>query len=220
MSEGAKPSPAPIPPAALVIPPNPGETVTSELTGNTYTMGEKIGEGFFGLVYSCVDIWENKLAVKVLKGTAPYAVIEAAAQAEFGKLILLRHPYVTYVFDAFHLGETVYIVTERCHCALSHLFTLKDFNGKRLTNAPIRGAESVLRCLDDHKNRVVGTQATYACGSSTACRRVCEQRNAQERVLSESGLELRHTGPPSEERALETRAQTRFFGFGRSVGAG
>jgi hypothetical protein len=47
----------PDPPAALVIPPNPGETITSELTGNTYTMGEKIGEGFFGLVYSCVDVW-------------------------------------------------------------------------------------------------------------------------------------------------------------------
>jgi hypothetical protein len=46
-------SPVPTtPPAALVVPPQPGETVTSELTHNTYTMGEKIGEGFFGLVYS------------------------------------------------------------------------------------------------------------------------------------------------------------------------
>jgi serine/threonine protein kinase len=129
------------PPAALVIPPNPGETITSELTRNTYTMGEKLGEGFFGLVFSCVDIWNNQLAVKVLKGTAPYHVIEAAAQEEFGKLVLLRHPYITYVFDAFHLGETIYIVTERCYCPLSRLFAeVKDFDGKFWIKA-------VARCL-------------------------------------------------------------------------
>jgi serine/threonine protein kinase len=119
------------PPAALVIPPNPGETFTSELTGNTYTMGEKLGEGFFGVVYSCTDIWKNNLAVKVLKGTAPYSDIEAAAQAEFGKLMLLRHPHITYVFDAFHLGETIYIVTERCYCPLTQLFTeVPNYDGK------------------------------------------------------------------------------------------
>lgn len=141
MSEAATPSPCVAPPAALVIPPNPGETVTSELTNNTYTMGEKIGEGFFGLVYSCDDVWNNQLAVKVLKGTAPYNVIEAAALEEFGKLILLRHPHITYVFDAFHLGETIYIVTERCYCPLSRLFTeVKGFDG----NLWIR---ALARCL-------------------------------------------------------------------------
>ena len=129
------------PPAALVIPPNPGETITSELTGNTYTMGDKIGEGFFGLVYSCVDVWNNHLAVKVLKGTAPYETIEAAAHEEFKKLMLLRHPHVTYVFDAFHMAETVYIVTERCYCPLSHLFVaVTGFDGKFWIKA-------VARCL-------------------------------------------------------------------------
>lgn len=141
MSEAATPSPVAVPPAALVVPPKPGETVTSELTGNTYTMGEKLGEGFFGLVYSCVDVWGNRLAVKVLKGTAPYHVIEAAAREEFRKLLELRHPHITYVFDAFHLGETVYIVTERCYGPLSHLFTeVASFDGKLWIRA-------VARCL-------------------------------------------------------------------------
>jgi serine/threonine protein kinase len=134
------PSPAG-PPAALVIPPNPGETITSELTGNTYTMGEKIGEGFFGLVYSCVDVWNNHLAVKVLKSTAPYQIIEAAAHEEFKKLMLLRHPHVTYVFDAFHMAETIYIVTERCYCPLSQLFTeVEGYDGQFWIRA-------VARCL-------------------------------------------------------------------------
>ena len=106
MSQPAATQPAAVtPPAAQVIPPKPGETITSELTGNTYTMGEKIGEGFFGLVYSCVDVWNNNLAVKVLKPNAPYDVIERATQEEIGKLALLRHPHVTYVFDAFRLAE-------------------------------------------------------------------------------------------------------------------
>jgi hypothetical protein len=64
--------PTPTPPAALVIPPNPGETITSLLTHTTYTFGERIGEGFFGLVFGCVNVWNNSLAVKVLKGKAPY----------------------------------------------------------------------------------------------------------------------------------------------------
>jgi serine/threonine protein kinase len=86
-------------------------------------MGDKIGEGFFGLVYSCVDVWENNLAVKVLKGHQPYAVIETAAQQEFNKLVILRHPHITHVHDAFHVDETIYIVTERCYCPLARLFT-------------------------------------------------------------------------------------------------
>lgn len=141
MSDPKQPLPDTTPPAALVIPPSPGQTITSELTRNTYTMGEKIGEGFFGLVYSCVDIWDNELAVKVLKGAAPYEVIEAAAQQEFEKLVRLRHPHITYVYDAFHLDETVYIVTERCYCPLSRLFTeVPDFDGEAWIRA-------VARCL-------------------------------------------------------------------------
>jgi hypothetical protein len=37
----------------MVIHPSVGEVITSLATGNSYTMGEKIGEGSFGVVYSC-----------------------------------------------------------------------------------------------------------------------------------------------------------------------
>lgn len=65
-------SPAPQPavpalPAKQVIFPSPGEVITSSATGNTYTIGNKIGEGNFGVVFSCKDVWENELAVKVMK---------------------------------------------------------------------------------------------------------------------------------------------------------
>jgi len=68
----------------------------------------------------------------------------------------------------------------------------KDFVRKRLTNTPVRQAGSVLKCPDDHKNRVVSTQATYPCGSSAVGGRVCEQQYAAERVLPQSAVELRY----------------------------
>jgi serine/threonine protein kinase len=112
-----------------IVPPTSGEVITSEATGNTYTMGEKIGEGNFGVVYSCVDVWNNNLAVKVLKPLGPYEKVKAAAEAELGKLLFLRHPHITYVFDAFEYRATFYIVTERCYCPLTHLFLLDAFDG-------------------------------------------------------------------------------------------
>src|SRR5215472_14708386 len=83
---------------------------------------------------------------------------------------------------------------------------------KRLTNTPVLQAGSVLKCPDDRKNRVVSAQATYASGSSAVGGRVCEQWYAAERVLPESRFELQHFGSPSEEAALEEKAQTNFFG--------
>lgn len=99
-------TPPPGPLAKLVIPPTSGEIITSEATGNTYTMGEQIGEGHFGLVYGCVDVWSNNLAAKVLKPLGSYEKVKASALAELQKLLVLRHPHITYVFDAFEYRDT------------------------------------------------------------------------------------------------------------------
>jgi serine/threonine-protein kinase len=124
-----------IDPAAAVtarnyMPPSPGEVITSLMTNNTYTIDDVIGEGNFGVVYSCSDTWNNELAVKVLKprGKA-YDEIRDAAEAEFLKLLALRHPSITYIYDAFEYRDTFYIVTERCLGPVTNLFDLDDFNG-------------------------------------------------------------------------------------------
>jgi eukaryotic-like serine/threonine-protein kinase len=125
-------SASPLPSASLsdwVNPPNSGEVITSEATGNTYTMGEKIGEGHFGLVFGCVDVWSNNLAAKILKPLEPYEKVKVSALAELNKLIYLRHPHITYVFDAFEYRDTFYIITERCHCSLTQLFSMENFDG-------------------------------------------------------------------------------------------
>jgi serine/threonine protein kinase len=116
-------------PANWVTPPSAGEIITSEATGITYTMGEKIGEGHFGLVYACSDVWNNSLAAKVMKPLGPPEKVKAATEAELGKLLRLRHPHITYVYDAFEYRETFYIITERCYCPLTNLFDLDGYDG-------------------------------------------------------------------------------------------
>lgn len=120
---------SPDPPAKKAVPPSLGEVITSLATGNTYTMGERIGEGNFGVVFSCSDVWGNDLAAKVLKPIGTYDHVKASAEAELGKLKVLRHPNITYIFDAFEFRDTFYIITERCYCPLTELFSLKTLNG-------------------------------------------------------------------------------------------
>lgn len=116
-------------PADWVTPPIPGEVITSEVTGNTYTMGEKIGEGNFGIVYGCIDVWNNNLAAKVMKPSGPYEKVKESTVSELQKLVQLRHPHITYVYDAFEYRETFYIITERCHGPVRELFELDPFYG-------------------------------------------------------------------------------------------
>ena len=112
-----------------VVNPAPGEMITSFLTGNTYTIGAQIGEGHFGVVFACTDLWQNELAAKVLKPISTYEDVKTRAEAEFKKLLLVRNPFITFVFDAFEYRNTFYIITERCYCPISHLFSLDNFNG-------------------------------------------------------------------------------------------
>ena len=113
-----------------VIPPSPGEVITSLGTKNTYTMGKRIGEGYFGVVYECKDIWENDLAAKVLKPIGTYEKVKSSAETEFIKLLQLRNPHITFVYDAFEFRDTFYIITERCYCSVKQIFLIKDFNGQ------------------------------------------------------------------------------------------
>lgn len=109
--------------------PAPGEVITSLATGMSYEMGGRIGEGYFGVVYECWDGWDNNLAVKILKPTRTHDELAASALAEVQKLVHLRHPHITYVYDAFEFRDTFYIITERCHSPLTYLFTIPEFNG-------------------------------------------------------------------------------------------
>jgi len=92
-------------------------------------MGERIGEGYFGVVFACTDGWNNDLAAKILKPIRSREETQAAAFGEVDRLLRLRHPHITYVYDAFEYRDTFYIITERCYCPLSNLFEPQPFDG-------------------------------------------------------------------------------------------
>lgn len=54
-----------------------GEIITSQGTRISYTMGYKIGEGNFGVVFSCTDRWGNELAAKDFKPLGTYERVKA-----------------------------------------------------------------------------------------------------------------------------------------------
>lgn len=122
--------PLPFPVQPVFTPPVAGQQITSGTTGSTYRIESLIGQGHFGMVYSGTDDWRNDLAIKVFKPRdLPYETIRQDAVTEYQKLVTLRHPNITHVFDAFEYQHTFYIVTERCLRPLSDFISGKDFNG-------------------------------------------------------------------------------------------
>lgn len=122
--------PAPAEPPLQIFNPQKGAQITSLATNNTYTFGERIGEGFFSVVYSCTDVWNNELAVKVLKPLLPLDALRATATREFQTLLTVRHPHITYIYDAFEFQSSFFIVTERCFSSLESLFNIDEFDGR------------------------------------------------------------------------------------------
>jgi len=118
--------------------PELGTLITSEVTGNTYKIGTLIGEGSFGYVYHCSDTWENDLAVKILKPRGTYDEVRQNAIAEFEKLKQMRHPNITYVYDAFEFKHTFYIVCERCWQPINDFIRRDNFNGRTWIRAIAR----------------------------------------------------------------------------------
>lgn len=107
--------------------------------GKYYFLGDKIGQGAFGAVYTCTDEWNNQLVAKVLlPRNRPYEEIRENWLAELQKLHDLRHPNVTFVHAAFEYRDTFYLVIEKCSFTLD---TVINFEGL----APERWIQSVGR---------------------------------------------------------------------------
>lgn len=73
----------------------------------------------------------NELVVKVLvpRGQASYEQIRDNWHREIRSLLTLRHPNITYFYDAFEFNDTFYIVIERCAGSLTELFRLPNYQG-------------------------------------------------------------------------------------------
>jgi len=100
-------------PPKIFSPPTDGEQV--ECDGRFYYLGRLIGQGHFGAVYECTDEWGNALVAKVLlPQSRSYEEVRKIWLGELTSLLNLRHPNITYVYDAFEYRDTFYLVIERC----------------------------------------------------------------------------------------------------------
>lgn len=108
-------------------PPQPGEHVTFE--GRNYWLGRLVGQGYFGAVYECTDDWSNPLVAKVLlPQDRSYDTVRDEWLRELNNLVLLRHPNVTFIHDAFEYRDTFYLVVERCDNTLTELIEWSDLD--------------------------------------------------------------------------------------------
>lgn len=117
--------PRTFPPPRTFTPPAEGYRIVNE--GRTYVLGEELGEGYFGKVYACTDDWANELVAKVLlPRNRPYEEVRKQWLHELGNLVSLRHPNITFVYDAFEAQDTFYLVIERCEGDLAGLIGHPD----------------------------------------------------------------------------------------------
>ena len=97
---------------------------------NLYAVGEALGRGTYGATFACTDQWNNSLVVKVLvPHRQTYEQVRVNWQREIASLFTLRHPNITYVYDAFERDKTFHIVVERCGGSISTLFSVPEYDG-------------------------------------------------------------------------------------------
>jgi serine/threonine protein kinase len=128
----------------VFIPPTPGASIFVQGTEATYTIGQLIGEGHFAYVYACKDEWNNDLAAKVLKPLGSHTQVGQLGAQEIQKLLAVRHPHITYLYDAFEFQNAFYLITERCHQSLHDLFANRTIQLQPLLSI----ARCVLQAVD------------------------------------------------------------------------
>ncbi|WP_394838798.1 serine/threonine protein kinase [Pendulispora rubella] len=93
--------------------PQVGAVLTSA-RGN-YEVRSIVGSGEFGAVYECVGPFDQVYAVKMIRpANRPHGEVHAEWAREVQRLMLLRHPNVVFIYDAFEQNFLYYLALERC----------------------------------------------------------------------------------------------------------
>lgn len=110
-------------------PPREGEVIRYQ--ESNYYLGKYIGEGSWGAVFHCTDDWENELVAKILiPRNRTYEAVKDGWIKELRNLVKLRHPNITFVYDAFEYRDTFYIIIERCAQTFYELIETPDIHGE------------------------------------------------------------------------------------------
>jgi len=99
-----------------------GDLVTSPR--GQYRVGAQMGYGMYGTVYDAVGPFDNRYALKLLvPANRMYADVRAEWRREAHRLLLVRHPGVVYLHDAFEENYLFYMAFEWCSGSLRDVLT-------------------------------------------------------------------------------------------------
>jgi serine/threonine-protein kinase len=106
-----------------------GNPITSQITGNSYFVRRRIGEGAFGVVFGCGDMWDNELVIKVLKPSLADEIKSTQDRAIHELVVLahVRHPNIVHVHEAFEFEHAYCIVSDQCDQTLAQFSALPNF---------------------------------------------------------------------------------------------
>ena len=108
--------------------PSPGDLISSSRGG--YRTRREVGRGAQGAVYEAIGPFDQRFALKLqVPALRPYAEVYTQWRAEAQRLLLLRHPNVVYLHDAFEHNYLFYMALEWCP------FTLHDLLARPLPSA-------------------------------------------------------------------------------------
>jgi eukaryotic-like serine/threonine-protein kinase len=100
--------------------PAPGDVISS-MRGN-YHVRSEVGRGRYGTVYEVLGPFDQRYALKlIVPANRHYAEVQQEWRREAERLLLLRHPGVVYLHDAFEANYLFYMAFEWCTGSLSDL---------------------------------------------------------------------------------------------------
>jgi serine/threonine-protein kinase len=117
------------PVARKFTPPREGEVI--QYQGCNYYLGKYVGQGSWGAIYHCTDDWENELVAKILvPRDRTYEDVREGWIKELRNLVKLRHPNITFVYDAFEYRDTFFLIMERCAHTFNDLIHTPNLKGE------------------------------------------------------------------------------------------
>jgi serine/threonine-protein kinase len=100
--------------------PGPGDLISS--SRGSYRLLREVGRGAHGAVYEAVGPFDQRFALKLqVPALRPYAEVYEQWRGEAHRLLLLRHPNVVYLHDAFEHNYLFYMALEWCPWTLKNL---------------------------------------------------------------------------------------------------
>ncbi|XP_033127970.1 serine/threonine-protein kinase 33-like [Anneissia japonica] len=121
----------------------------------TYTFGNKIGAGSFGVVIEAVQInTDQKLAIKIVNKEKAGSSAVKLLEREVGIMKIVKHKYIVHLEEVYETPKKMYLVMEFCgEGDLQHMLNESKTLNEKDTQTVVKRLASAVAYL--HKNDIV-----------------------------------------------------------------